>query len=91
MHARLSRIVAALALLICLVCPLIETFDKWDHSLQTGSDTEYAVVVLALCLGVALSLANILSAAKIARFLRATPRTKGLHSTEWFLGALRFS
>jgi hypothetical protein len=27
-------------------------FDSWDHSLQTGQDTEYTFVVLALCVGV---------------------------------------
>jgi len=58
MHPRASRIVAALALLICLVCPLVETFDNWDHTLQTGNDTEYAVVVMALCVGVAFSFAR---------------------------------
>jgi len=28
-------------------------FDRWDKTLQTGTDTEYAFVVLALCVGVA--------------------------------------
>src|SRR5215475_14745313 len=50
------RTTAALALLICLLCPLLETFDTWDHTLQTGNDTEYGLVVLALCVGVAYSL-----------------------------------
>lgn len=31
-------------------------FDQWDHTLQTGDDTEYTFVVLALCAGVAYSL-----------------------------------
>lgn len=46
--------VAALA--ICVVCPLIDTFDQWDHALQTGHDTEYPLVILALCVGIALVL-----------------------------------
>jgi len=58
MRSRASRIAATLALLICLVCPLVETFDNWDHTIQTGNDTEYPLVVLALCVGVAYSFAR---------------------------------
>ncbi len=31
-------------------------FDQWDHTLQTGNDTEYTFVIIALCVGVAYSL-----------------------------------
>jgi hypothetical protein len=41
-----------LVLLICLVCPLLETFDSWDRTAQTGNDTEYTFVLLGLCVGV---------------------------------------
>ena len=58
MRSRASRIAATLALLTCLVCPLVETFDNWDHSMQTGNDTEYGLVVLALCVGVGYSFAH---------------------------------
>ena len=58
MRSRASRIAATVALLICLVCPLVETFDNWDHTIQTGNDTEYPLVVLALCVGVAYSFAR---------------------------------
>lgn len=51
MFSRSSRIVAILALLVCLICPLLELFDYWDHTAQTGSDTEYTLVVLGLCVG----------------------------------------
>jgi hypothetical protein len=47
---------ATLVLLTCIICPLAETFDHWDHTLQTGNDTEYALVVLALSVGVSYSL-----------------------------------
>jgi len=50
--------VAASALLVCLVCPLLEMFDNWDHTVPTGNDTEYTLVVVALCVGVAYSLAR---------------------------------
>src|SRR5439155_4550026 len=33
-------------------------FDHWDHTIQTGNDTEYTLVILALCAGVAYSLAR---------------------------------
>jgi hypothetical protein len=44
--------------LICVVCPVLETFDSWDHTIQTGNDSEYALVVLALCVGAAYSFAR---------------------------------
>jgi hypothetical protein len=72
MHPHAPRIIAALALLICLVCPLVETFDNWDHTVQTGNDTEYAVVVMALCVGVAYSLARfILKLSPLDRFAKS--------------------
>src|SRR5712664_1080929 len=58
MRSRASRIIATIILVTCLVCPLVELFDNWDHTIQTGNDTEYAVVVLAVCVGVAYSFAR---------------------------------
>jgi hypothetical protein len=40
-----------LVLATCLVCPVVQMFDQWDHELQTGQDTESAFMVLALCIG----------------------------------------
>jgi len=34
-------------------------FDHWDHTLQTGNDTEYTLVVIALCVGLAFSMARV--------------------------------
>jgi len=51
MRTRASLITGTIALAICLVCPLVEMFDQWDHTLQTGNDTEYLLVLLALCVG----------------------------------------
>jgi hypothetical protein len=53
--------VVGIVLLICLVCPLVEIFDQWDHTIQTGYDIEYALVVLALCVGVAYTFARFVS------------------------------
>lgn len=58
MRTRASRIIATVILVTCLVCPLVELFDNWDHTVQTGNDTEYVLVVLALCVGVAYSFAR---------------------------------
>jgi predicted Kef-type K+ transport protein len=69
MRSWASRIIAALALLICLICPLVETFDYWDHTIQTGNDTEYTLVVLALCLGVAYSFARFIFKSALVGFV----------------------
>src|SRR4029077_12856898 len=55
---RFRSSLAAGLVLICLICPFVELFDRWDHSAQTGSDTEYIFVVLALCVGAAYSFAR---------------------------------
>jgi hypothetical protein len=53
-------------LAICLVCPLVEMFDHWDHTIQTGNDSEYALVVLALCVGAATSFARFILKSPLA-------------------------
>ena len=52
--------VVVLLLVTCLVCPVMQTFDRWDHELQTGQDTEAAMVVVALCLAVTFALVQAL-------------------------------
>jgi hypothetical protein len=56
MRSRASFLIALCALAICLSCQVAEIFDQWDHTAQTGNDTEYTFVVIALCAGVAYSL-----------------------------------
>lgn len=56
MRSRASFFTAILILAICLIGQMAEIADQWDHTLQTGNDTEYTFVVLALCAGVAYSL-----------------------------------
>src|SRR5258708_33328437 len=60
MRTRVSYGVAVIALVICFVCPALEMFDHWDHTLQTGNDTEYTVVLLALCVGMVCALARLI-------------------------------
>jgi hypothetical protein len=38
-------------LIICLLCPLIESLDVWHGTLEGGNDTEFALVIAALCVG----------------------------------------
>ena len=65
MRSRLPRITVTLVLLICFVCPFVEMFDRWDHTIQTGNDTEYSLVVLALCIGFGYSAARFLFGASL--------------------------
>jgi hypothetical protein len=60
MRSRASLPTVALVLLTCFVCPLVEMFDRWDDTLRTGNDTEYVLVVLALCVGVAYLFARLI-------------------------------
>ena len=56
MRSRASFLIALCALAICLSGQVAEVFDQWDQTVQTGSDTEYTFVVVALCVGVSYSL-----------------------------------
>ena len=69
MRSRASQITLALALFICVVCPIVEMFDNWDHTIQTGNDTEYALVILALCVGVAYSFARFIFKSALVGFV----------------------
>jgi hypothetical protein len=62
MQARISQATEALALAICFICPVLEIFDHWDHTLKTGTDTEYVLVALALCVGLMYSVAQVMIA-----------------------------
>lgn len=69
----------ALVLLICLVCPMFEMFDHWDDTIQTGNDTEYGLVVLALCVGVAYSFARFIFRCSLLRLLARNAITSSVH------------
>src|SRR5713226_9025444 len=69
MRVRASRIIATVILVTCLACPLVELFDNWDHTVQTGNETEYALVVLALCVGVAYSFARFIFKSALLGFV----------------------
>lgn len=89
MKPRASFSMVILVLVVCLGCPLVEMFDQWDHTLQTGNDSEYALVILALCVGVSFLLKRLIplitlpdTAIEAAHALRACPLI--LCPTRWF-------
>lgn len=47
-----------LVLAACLIAPVMQMFDHWDHELKTGQDTETTFVVLALCIGATIAFAQ---------------------------------
>jgi hypothetical protein len=59
---------AAVILVTCFVCPIVDMFDNWDHAIQTGNESEYALFVLALCVGVAYSFARFVLTLPLCRF-----------------------
>lgn len=69
MQSRASRITVLLVLLTCVICPLLETFDTWDRTVQTGNDSEYALVVLALSVGVSYSFARYIFKSRLLSFV----------------------
>lgn len=44
-----------LVLLICFGGHFSEMFDRWEHTLQTGNDADYAAVVIAVVAGASLA------------------------------------
>src|SRR5690348_317404 len=69
MSSRLPHVGIVFILIVCLVCPLVELFDHWDHTIQSGNDTEYALVILALCIGAAYSFARSIFCCSVLGFL----------------------
>lgn len=59
------RIFISAIIAISLGAPIVELFDSWDQSLQTGTDTEANVAVVALCIGVAFAIGTIVIAGRI--------------------------
>ena len=55
----LRRLAIAAILAVILGASVAEMFDQWDHTYQDGNDTEANVVIVALCVGVALSVAGV--------------------------------
>ena len=59
MRRQLLQFGAFLLLLVCLCGHIAETFDFWDHTLQTGNDIEYSLVTVALVAGAGFGIAHV--------------------------------
>ena len=66
----LRRFATGVILAICIGAPILETVDQWDRTLQDGNDTEINLVVVALCVGVAFSVAGAI-VARVREFANA--------------------
>lgn len=66
--SRLLRCVVLIALAAMLAGHVTELFDHWDHTLRTGKDADYTMVMVAACAGFAFAIAKRLSC--LARTLR---------------------
>ncbi len=79
MPRRLIRFAILLLVLICLWGHVAEIFDHWDQTLETGSDSEYSLVLLALATGVVLAIAERFPIVGLSRSAQtradAAPRT----------------
>jgi uncharacterized membrane protein YidH (DUF202 family) len=51
------RLLSVAIIAVCVVVPLVEAFDTWDQTLRDDNDTEATVVIAALCVGFALTVA----------------------------------
>ena len=74
------RLVIAAIIAITLGAPIAELFDTWDQTLQTGSDTEANVAVVALCIGVAFAIGTIVIVKRIRAFASASATRVGVLS-----------
>ena len=81
MRSRATTRIVTLILAICLVCPLVDMFDNWDHAPQTGNDTEYTFMILGLCVGA------LFTVARAAFRITGNLRTKRVAITDNFLPA----
>lgn len=82
MRSRSTTTIVTLVLAICLLGPLVDMFDFWDHAPQTGTDTEYNLVIVGLCVGTLYTFARV--ALKVSEKLRSD----GTATIDDFLPAL---
>jgi hypothetical protein len=63
MRGWLLQLAAALIMVVCLGSCVSEIFDHWDHTMQTGHDTESTLVMLASLAGAVLVMARAVASA----------------------------
>jgi hypothetical protein len=59
MRSRSTTTIVTFVLAICLLGPLVDMFDFWDRAPQTGTDTEYNLVIAGLCVGTLYTFARV--------------------------------
>ena len=59
------RLFIAAIVAIALGAPILETFDRWDQTLQDGNDTEANAVIAALSIGAAFAIGTIAIAGRL--------------------------
>jgi hypothetical protein len=68
------RLAISTILALSLGAPIVELFDSWDQTLQTGSDTEANVAVVALCVGVAFAIGTVVVINRLRALASASVR-----------------
>jgi hypothetical protein len=58
MWGRLLRWAVLIILVAMMAGQVTELFDHWDHTLRTGREADYTLVVLAACAGLQLVIAR---------------------------------
>jgi hypothetical protein len=58
MRRSLLQLASVVVLVVCLGSCVSEIFDHWDHTMQTGHDTESILVMLASLAGAVLVMAR---------------------------------
>lgn len=72
MRRSLLQFASVVVLMVCLGSCVSEIFDHWDHTMQTGHDTESILVMLASLTGAVLVMARAVAneAPRICSLLR---------------------
>ncbi len=78
---KLRSLLAVAILAVALAGPTVELFDHWDHTLQDGNDIEGSTVVVALCIGLAVTVAAARTRAKTSLSPRADVVPEAARST----------
>lgn len=74
------RFLSAAIIAVCVVVPLVEAFDTWDQTLRDDNDTEATVVIAAVCVGFALTVAATAAILDDPRLRTVAPRA---HLKPW--------
>ncbi|HVB32852.1 MAG TPA: hypothetical protein VNJ52_00560 [Patescibacteria group bacterium] len=59
MRRTVIRVVVVAVVATCFACPILQMFDRWDHSEKRGKDTESTLLVVALSVGLAIPAAGL--------------------------------